>query len=185
MFLDLLHNLVFNFHWIYLWTASQTGFYETRIAYYSWRGYKGYSYSRIPSYWGIVKEEHEGFPFWCCQGLGSTDWTTSPHHGAKKWHPCVYFNALYRFGQVRQLHYGLNARTYLRIPALLRQISFWFGPCFSPMDNLGTFFSLSPLLGSVVLELYKAAFGLQFQSEGNPFLFDLERMLLLSLFLFS
>jgi hypothetical protein len=26
------------------------GFYETRIAYYSWRGYKGYSYSRIPAY---------------------------------------------------------------------------------------------------------------------------------------
>jgi hypothetical protein len=26
------------------------GFYETRIAYYSWRGYKGYSYSRIPPY---------------------------------------------------------------------------------------------------------------------------------------
>jgi hypothetical protein len=30
---------------------SWTGFYETRIAYYSWRGYKGYSYSRIPAYW--------------------------------------------------------------------------------------------------------------------------------------
>ncbi|EFJ31165.1 hypothetical protein SELMODRAFT_69689, partial [Selaginella moellendorffii] len=26
------------------------GFYETRIAYYSWRGFKGYSYSRIPAY---------------------------------------------------------------------------------------------------------------------------------------
>ncbi|KAL2603227.1 hypothetical protein R1flu_008807 [Riccia fluitans] len=26
------------------------GFYETRIAYYSWRGYKGYSFSRIPAY---------------------------------------------------------------------------------------------------------------------------------------
>lgn len=26
------------------------GFYETRIAYYSWRGYRGYSYSRIPAY---------------------------------------------------------------------------------------------------------------------------------------
>jgi hypothetical protein len=26
------------------------GFYETRIAYYSWRGYKGYTYSRIPAY---------------------------------------------------------------------------------------------------------------------------------------
>jgi hypothetical protein len=53
------------------------------------------------------------------------------------------------------------------------------------MDHSGTFFSLSPVLGSVVLELYKAVFGLQFQSEGNPFLFDLEGMLLLSLFLFS
>ncbi len=31
-----------------------TGFYETRIAYYSWRGYKGYSYSRIPAYWRII-----------------------------------------------------------------------------------------------------------------------------------
>jgi hypothetical protein len=30
------------------------GFYETRIAYYSWRGYKGYSYSRIPAYWRII-----------------------------------------------------------------------------------------------------------------------------------
>jgi hypothetical protein len=88
------------------------------------------------------------------------------------------------FGQVRQLHYGLNARIYLCIPALLRWC-FWFGPCFSPMDHSGTFFSLSPVLGSVVLELYKAVFGLQFQSEGYPFLFDLEGMLLLSLFLFS
>jgi hypothetical protein len=96
LFLELLQNLVFNFHWINLWIASQTGFYETRIAYYSWRGYKGYSYSRIPAYWRIVKEEHEGSPFWLCQGMGSADWTTSPHHGAKKWHPCVYFNALYR-----------------------------------------------------------------------------------------
>lgn len=26
------------------------GFYETRIAYYSWRGSKGYTYSRIPDY---------------------------------------------------------------------------------------------------------------------------------------
>ncbi|KAJ7539468.1 hypothetical protein O6H91_11G094600 [Diphasiastrum complanatum] len=26
------------------------GFYETRIAYYSWRGFKGYTYSRIPAY---------------------------------------------------------------------------------------------------------------------------------------
>ncbi|KAL3675052.1 hypothetical protein R1sor_025000 [Riccia sorocarpa] len=26
------------------------GFYETRIAYYSWRGHKGYSFSRIPAY---------------------------------------------------------------------------------------------------------------------------------------
>jgi hypothetical protein len=152
-FLELLQNLVFNFHWINLWTASQTGFYETRIAYYSWRGYKGYSYSRIPAYWRIVKEEHKGSPFWLCQGMGSADWTTSPHHGAKKWHPCVYFNALYRFGQVRQLHYGLNARTYLCISALLRRISFWFGPCFSPMDHSGTYFSLSPVLGSLVLEM--------------------------------
>lgn len=97
LFLDLLQNLVFNFHWINLWTASQTGFYETRIAYYSWRGYEGYSYSRIPSYWRIIKEEHKGSPFWLCQGMGSTDWTTSAHHGAKKWYPCVYFNALYCF----------------------------------------------------------------------------------------
>lgn len=29
------------------------GFYETRIAYYSWRGYQGYSYSRIPAYWRL------------------------------------------------------------------------------------------------------------------------------------
>lgn len=26
------------------------GFYETRMAYYSWRGAQGYSYSRIPAY---------------------------------------------------------------------------------------------------------------------------------------
>jgi len=56
---------------------------------------------------------------------------------------------------------------------------------FFSYGSLRNFFSLSPVLGSVVLELYKAVFGLQFQSEGNPFLFDLEGMLLLSLFLFS
>ncbi|BBM99403.1 transmembrane protein 230 [Marchantia polymorpha subsp. ruderalis] len=26
------------------------GFYETRIAYYSWRGFNGYSFSKIPAY---------------------------------------------------------------------------------------------------------------------------------------
>ncbi|BBN14556.1 transmembrane protein 230 [Marchantia polymorpha subsp. ruderalis] len=26
------------------------GFYETRIAYYAWRGYKGFSFSKIPAY---------------------------------------------------------------------------------------------------------------------------------------
>lgn len=30
-----------------------TGFYETRIAYYSWRGAQGYRYASIPDYWGI------------------------------------------------------------------------------------------------------------------------------------
>ena len=29
--------------------VCMTGFYETRIAYYTWRGYKGYSYDAIPT----------------------------------------------------------------------------------------------------------------------------------------
>jgi hypothetical protein len=42
--------------------CTLTGFYETRIAYYSWRGYKGYSYSRIPAYWLFAKESLKIFP---------------------------------------------------------------------------------------------------------------------------
>jgi hypothetical protein len=42
--------------------CTLTGFYETRIAYYSWRGYKGYSYSRIPAYWLFAKESLKFFP---------------------------------------------------------------------------------------------------------------------------
>lgn len=29
------------------------GFYETRIAYYSWRGAQGYRFANIPDYWGL------------------------------------------------------------------------------------------------------------------------------------
>jgi len=31
-------------------TIVATGFYETRIAYYSWRGAEGYRFAAIPSY---------------------------------------------------------------------------------------------------------------------------------------
>lgn len=168
LFLDLLQNLVFNFHWINLWTASQTGFYETRIAYYSWRGYEGYSYSRIPSYWRIIKEEHKGSPFWLCQGMGSTDWTTSAHQGAKKWYPCVYFNALYCFWSSLAIALWSECQN-LSVYSTSTEMMFLIWTMFFSYGSLRNFFSLSPVLGSVVLELYKAVFGLQFQSEGNPF----------------
>lgn len=33
-----------------------TGFYETRIAYYSWRGAEGYRFASIPDYWGVFSQ---------------------------------------------------------------------------------------------------------------------------------
>jgi len=38
-------------------TIVATGFYETRIAYYSWRGAEGYRFAAIPSYWTQVTGE--------------------------------------------------------------------------------------------------------------------------------
>lgn len=45
-----------NSQWLSLYTYYYwmiVGFYETRIAYYSWRGAQGYRFANIPDYWGL------------------------------------------------------------------------------------------------------------------------------------
>jgi hypothetical protein len=43
-------ELCFSFAETFTWYGIISGFYETRVAYYSWRGAQGYTFASIPDY---------------------------------------------------------------------------------------------------------------------------------------